>query len=372
LKDKVSLLVRNVCNNDPRVLKEAESLSKHYAVSVLALGSSGFKEEEQKKGFKIFRFGRNSALGRLFFSFGVISHLIKTKPKVIHANDLDTLLEAKIAGLFSSSKVVFDSHELFNETLLISPLSCLSRFYWIILEHALIRSTDLVITVSEPIASRLQEKYSLSKKPTVIYNVRNPEFTNSKVVSKINNLKSKASVVLYAGNYTESRKPSFYLMFSALSIIPKKERPFFVVLGFQPNEEMKKKIEDLSVVSNVVFFDKQKLPAMFSSIRAADAAFVALSNNCRNNFLAAPNKLFDYLSCNTPVISPNYPALRKIVDETVCGELFEDDPASLSECIKKAVKGDYSQGLKHAREKYNWNNESKKLFSAYSSLLPCS
>jgi len=95
-----------------------------------------------------------------------------------------------------------------------------------------------------------------------------------------------------------------------------------------------------------------------------------------NYFESLPVKMFEYMSAGIPVIASNFPLWKEIVEGNKCGICI--DPQSPEE-IAKAVeyllnnpeiaKQMGENGRKVVEEKYNWENEGKKLLEVYSILV---
>jgi len=95
-----------------------------------------------------------------------------------------------------------------------------------------------------------------------------------------------------------------------------------------------------------------------------------------NHTDSQPNKLFEYMSANLPIIASNFPLWKEIIEGNQCGICV--DPLNLEE-ISNAIKWIHENPTKAAEmgkngyravvDKYNWDFESKKLLNLYSHLL---
>ena len=94
-----------------------------------------------------------------------------------------------------------------------------------------------------------------------------------------------------------------------------------------------------------------------------------------NHLESQPNKLFEYLESKTPIIISNFPVWKKFIDNHNCG--LTVDPTNPQE-IGLALDKLFSSlnlnemgeiGYKTIIEKYNWENESKKLIELYNNIL---
>ena len=90
------------------------------------------------------------------------------RPDAVHANDVATLIPGYFAARLSRAKLVYDTHEY---AVGVPYRKAVWAWLAATIERLLIRRCDAVITVSDGIADRLQARYSLRERPTVVRNV---------------------------------------------------------------------------------------------------------------------------------------------------------------------------------------------------------
>jgi len=92
---------------------------------------------------------------------------------------------------------------------------------------------------------------------------------------------------------------------------------------------------------------------------------ISLEENLGLNYrYALPNKLFDYIQAEIPVIVSDLPLFNKMLTRFKVGEILKKrDPKSLSSLIEYILSNNesYIKPLKEASNFYNWNNEKKVL-----------
>jgi len=159
---KVLHVVLNQVSNDPRVLKEAESLGKNgYQVTVLGVQNDAgdLSTLEEYPFFKICRIKLSTKklpkvrfvqyVKYIEYLFRAVLFAREYSPAIIHCHDLNTLL----VGVLSHARRVYDTHEFHRgrnaQTRLVNLLNGL-------MENLLAKRADIIITVNEEIASRLQ------------------------------------------------------------------------------------------------------------------------------------------------------------------------------------------------------------------------
>jgi glycosyltransferase involved in cell wall biosynthesis len=105
----------------------------------------------------------------------------------------------------------------------------------------------------------------------------------------------------------------------------------------------------------------------------ADVGVVGMENTCLNHYLSLPNKLFEYLTAGVPVIVPDFPEMRRVVDNYhQCGWSWSDDTEGLAALIRRLspdeVKAKKQHALEAARD-LSWEKEEQTLLRLYQTLL---
>ena len=76
-----------------------------------------------------------------------------------------------------------------------------------------------------------------------------------------------------------------------------------------------------------------------AAARGADAGIWTFPALCRNFTFALPNKIFEYLAADLPVLVAHYPEAKRLVLESEVGLTFDPyDPHSIAESINRLVQ----------------------------------
>ena len=358
---RIIISVTNDLVTDQRVGKTCELLSET-GYDVLLVG------RKLKKSFSIQRNYRTKRF-RLLFNKGILFYteynirlflfLLFTKKDMLFSNDLDTLLPNYIIGKLQNKKLVFDSHELFSEIPELVNKQQVKKV-WLFLEKTIIPKLQNVITVSDSIKNHYHNLYGISA--IVIRNIPKIEHINQK------NFEIDAEgkkVILYQGSVNIGR--GIELMIDTMALL---DEYLFIVIGDGDIiAQLKEKVSNLSLHNKVKFIGK-KTPNELKKLTPNATIGMSLEEDLGLNYrYALPNKIFDYLHANVPVIVADLPEMRSLIKKHPIGEILtERTPKTLAKTIINMTNISYEKELKTAKKELNWSKEKEKLISIFSKL----
>lgn len=125
---------------------------------------------------------------------------------------------------------------------------------------------------------------------------------------------------------------------------------------------------------NIRFAQPVAMRELIDAARTADVGIVSYIPSNLNNYLASPNKLFEYINAGLPVAASDIPFLRRTICDNDIGVVFDPkDPHSIARSLNQITR---TKELRRHRKmivtaalKYNWQTEEKKLLHAYARLL---
>ena len=358
---RILISVTNDLTTDQRVEKTCEVLSE-IGYDVLLVGRKLKKSLPIQRNYKTIRFRLLFNKGFLFyaeFNIRLFIFLLFTKKDLLFSNDLDTLLPNYIIGKLQNKKLVFDSHELFSEIPELVNKQQVKNV-WLFLEKTIIPKLQNVITVSDSIKNHYHNLYGISA--IVIRNI--PKI--KKISQKNFEIDAEGKkVILYQGSVNIGR--GIELMIDTMALL---DEYLFIVIGDGDIlEQLKEKVSNLSLHDKVKFIGK-KTPEELKELTPNATIGMSLEEDLGLNYrYALPNKIFDYLHANVPVIVADLPEMRSLIKKHPIGEILtERTPKTLAKIIIYMTNISYEKELKTAKKELNWSKEKEKLISIFSKL----
>ena len=353
---RILISVTNDLTTDQRVEKTCEVLSE-IGYDVLLVGRKLKKSLPIQRNYKTIRFRLLFNKGFLFYAEFNIRLFIKKN--LLFSNDLDTLLPNYIIGKLQNKKLVFDSHELFSEIPELVNKQQVKNV-WLFLEKTIIPKLQNVITVSDSIKNHYHNLYGISA--IVIRNI--PKI--KKISQRNFEIDAKGKkVILYQGSVNIGR--GIELMIDTMTLL---DEYLFIVIGDGDIlEQLNEKVSNLSLHNKVKFLGK-KTPEELKELTPNATIGMSLEEDLGLNYrYALPNKIFDYLHANVPVIVADLPEMRSLIKKHPIGEiLIERTPKTLAKTIINMTNISYEKELKTAKKELNWSKEKEKLISIFSKL----
>ena len=372
------MIVHNDVRHDSRVLKEANTLTQHgYKIIVLgiSLGKVALPEYEEYNGFTIVRITPKLFRGWLPGRFGMLLPLMpmfptmslrlrQIKAKVYHANDFTALFQMILSGMWNSP-LVYDSHELFFDR----PLIGIPRpLEWMIkalrpLEKPMAKRALKVMTVSDSIADQMAKAMQIPR-PIVLRNA--VELRTLGETEYPYETEGKRSIV-HTGNLFPGRR--LHELVTALTHLP--DDIVLILMGRGPLEKpLFQLANDLGIRDRMSIMPPVAPQNVVPTASQADAAAILTMTEGMNNNFALPNKLFEAIAGELPVITGPNVEISKVVRHYDIGEICDaHDPQSIARAIETVLdptnRNRFQTNAKKAREELNWEQEEKKLLAVY-------
>ncbi|MFH1547235.1 MAG: glycosyltransferase [bacterium] len=371
---KVINILFNDFTNDNRVMKECRTLKNNgYKVELVATHfDNSLPEEEKVEGITVKRVnvGRIKFLTLNLFLFWVHIVLKYKNQKMFHCNDLYGLPPAWFIKTFLNKevKIVYDCHEHETEAQIYIGNTLL---HWAakVSERAMIYSTDKVIVVSESIADDYVKMYGIERPELVMNCPQYKNYKNTDYLRKEFNIPKDHMILFYVGIYKQGR--GLENLIELFSEARKKNKKISLVLLTWGDDtgllhELIKRSPD------VYWHDRAPLDVFMNYVASADWGVLLLENISKNNDFALPNKLFDYIMAQLPVIVSDLKEMSRFVKENKVGYVVNsDDDKEVIEVLSKVsrkTKMSFLSNIEITRKKYNWEEQEETLLKLYKSI----
>ena len=360
---KIIVTVTNDLIADNRMHKVCETLvNKGYAVTLLGRKlphslpvNRKYKTKRLKLWFK---------KGILFYAeynLRLFLYLLFNQYEVYYAVDLDTILPNLFITKAKRKPLIYDAHEYFPEVPEVVKRKRVKRI-WQKIEQFSVPKADAVITVSNGIAEIFRKKYKVDVQ--VVRNV--PKSYTCKAG------KSEIPVIIYQGSVNVHR--GVEQLVQAMKYLPQNVQLWIIGDG-DVMDVVKSLVEIENAGDRITLYGKipfDKLPEYTCKAWVG----VSIEENVGESYrLALPNKLFDYIQAEVPVLVSNLPEMKKIVEEYKVGEvLHSHQPHIIAETLKSmlfdvAKRKEYYVHLAKAKQELTWENEQKILLNELSRIL---
>jgi len=402
------MLVKNTFTHDARVWREARTLQiAGHQVQVVALLAPNLPEHEiSPEGIQIDRVSRGPGaklrgvsdptrvaaqpskrrglINRLavkvvklgartrlssFVQGGIDDRMekevLKFKPDVIHAHDLDTLeLGCKLKAELDIP-LVYDSHEIATDR---NHHNQSQKIRAEKKETNLINNANVIIMVSHGCAQFTSGKYRIAL-PTVIMNT--PDFDPAKL--QIRDLRQEFNIP--ATNFVLVHQGSLQMnrgIEQTIEAIKQVPNVTYVIIGYgQHRPFLENYVEQAGLSEKVKFFGPVPADQLIEWAASADIGICTILGKTKSYLYSMPNKLFEYTMAGLPVITSNYPDMGTFVTENRMGITCDpESPASIADAIHvltadPKLREELADGAKVARDAFNWQHEQKKLLAIY-------
>jgi len=287
--------------------------------------------------------------------------LLFNKSNLLYANDLDTLLANYLISRIKSTKLIYDSHELFCEVpeLLDNPKK---RQVWKKIEQWIFPKLSSVITVNKSIASIYEKEYH--KK---LYVVRNIPITRTNIQLKTRKElglpKDKKVIILQGAGINIQRGAE-----EAVEAMQWVENALLLIVGSgDVIGILKQMVSDLKLKDKVIITGKVPYEQLAQYTHIADLGLSLDKDTNLNYRYSLPNKLFDYIHANVPVMVSPLVEISRIVNDYQIGCIInKHEPKHIAEKINEAFEHtdtylQWKKNLITAKEALSWEKEEQIL-----------
>lgn len=357
---------------DTRIrVKEVATLARRWPGQVALYVQDGLGDEEDAhNGFQINDTGPRpkGRLSRMTLgAFRMYRAIRRARPRIAHFHDPELLPWAVLLRL-SGIMVIYDVHEDL-------PAAVLSKPY---IPTWLRRPVSLFVRVIEGSAARFMTA-NVPATPSIALNFDKyrPEMVqNYPLLAELQSDQAMRGDDLpphfaYVGGITTIRSAAE--MVAALELMH--DSNVRLQMMGTANVQLIEKLEKITGWQRVVshgWADRPTVSTILGRCRAGLVLYYPEPNHVR----AQPNKMFEYMAAELPVIASDFPLWREIVEGAGCGLLVDpQDTQAIAYAMQwildnpdeAAAMG--RRGRAAVEERFNWEAESEKLVALYRRLM---
>ena len=381
--ENICILLNGSVKYDQRVIKTIRSLSDLYFIDLFYVNGDnndsdifgprvqlfGVHDSEYSNMFK--KFLRNSLF---FFEFNFFIKSVKksaSKYNYIWCNDLPTLFPGYKLSKFYNCKLIYDSHEIFVETLnQFFPLKRrvhhsirlkIMKFCGKRLERALIHKIDSFVTVNSSLRDYFLKEYNYKKNIHVVYNYpsRLIFFKNKNDIRKQLDIEKKDFVFIFQGTLNHGR--GLVKMVKAFSLVDDNSIKLLVAGGGHLFSELNDFIINNKLENKIKMLGRVHSQQLFHYTTSSDCGINLIDDiNLSKKFTTA-TKMFEYFQAGIPVLCTNIKENEKILSKYNAGLLTDNSVINIKKkIIEMSRTKDYVKfklKSKEASKEYSWENQ---------------
>lgn len=368
-KKRAIVSVTNDLCTDQRVNKVCNFLHQHdFKVTLVGrkLKKSLEVTDRPYKTKRFHLFFNKKAFFYANYNIRLFWYLLFHKFDLLVSNDLDTLPANYLASrIKSSTRLVYDSHELFTEVPELTSRPKV-RNVWLGIEKKIFPKLETVITVNPSIAEIYSKRYGLS-----LFVVRNvsplwhPENIKSK--QQLGLPDDKKIIILQGSGINVDRGGE-----EAVLAMNHLENTLLLFVGSgDVIPQLKNLVKENKLTSKVKFVDRLPYREMMNYTFHADIGLSLDKNTNPNYQFSLPNKVFDYIHTTTPIVCSNLIEIKRIIEKYDVGRIIPShSPKAIAETISSIISNEdllhqLKENCKKAAEFENWENETAVLKKIY-------
>ncbi len=368
-KNRAIVSVTNDLYTDQRVHKICLFLEEQ-GYQVLLLGrkrkSSLPLESRLYKTKRMNLFFDKGAMFYAEYNLRLFLFLFFKKGNLFVSNDLDTLLANYCASILKlKTRLVYDSHEYFTEVPELVNRPKIQRV-WEKIEERIFPKLETIYTVNSSISELYKHKYN--KDLFVVRNISmlwKPETLKSK--EELNIPLDKKIIILQGAGINIDRGAEEAV--EAMKLI---ENAILLFVGDgDVIPYLKKYVEENNLTNKVIFIGRKPYLEMMNYTFHADLGLTldkATNINYKNSL---PNKVFDYIHTETPIVATPIYEVKRIIEKYNVGKILEDfNSKNLASLINSILSNELllkelKANCKIARDFENWEKEKEVLKQIY-------
>lgn len=343
---------------------------KGFAVTLVGrcYGDSPKMKERLYKTHRMRLLFRKGPLFYAEYQFRLLLYLLFHKCDLLVANDLDTLLPNYLVSKWRKKELIYDSHEYFcgEITVVNNPIA---HKVWSRIERYCFPKLKTVITVSQSIVDQYEKEYGI--RPYLVRNIPPAAtFPVTETRKSLHMPTDKTVLLLQGGGINEGRGGEEIVQ--SMQYLP--DYHLFIVGEGTVVPQLKQMSKQLGFEDRITFQPRQTPEKLFNYTTLADIGLCMDKDVSLNAHFSLPNKIFEYIKANTPMIFSNLPERARIIQHYQIGIVAEEvTPKAIADAVKQlsdpATLSRCRENCKTAAKELTWENEEKVLEEVYRPFL---
>lgn len=296
---------------------------------------------------------------------------------LVHAHDFLVISCARSAVEIAGDserrpRLVYDAHEYVRG---LSDLPPALQRVNVAIEQENVKAADAILTVSPVLADRLQQDQALTERPGLVLNAplaSAADETSPLSVREAAGVAEGVPLMVYGGAVKAARGIK-----TVVEALPLLQGVHLAIVVSTPEagevKDLLREAERLHCAHRVHLVPYVEHDQVINYLRTADIGVHPLLRS-GNAELAWPNKIFEYLHAQIPMVVSDMPSMSALVTQHGWGEVFPaGDRQGFAAAVRRVLErpGDYRAALsdRTALERFSWEEQGRRLVEAYDRLL---
>ena len=303
------------------------------------------------------------------FQIRLFLYLLFHRADLLFANDLDTLFPNFIISKLKAMPIIYDSHEYFTGVpeLMETPVK---RKIWKGLEKLLIPKLKYLFTVNDSIAKLYIDEFGIDVK--VMRNLPMKKALPAKATRESLGLPADKNILLLQGAGININRG----VEEAIEAMAHLDNCLLLIIGSgDAIESLKKLAQELKLTEKVKFMGKIPFEELMQYTIQADIGLTLDKDTNINYRFSLPNKIFDYIQAELPVLASPLVEVKRIIDDYKVGICIKShNPEEIADKINfmlsdKSQLNTWKTNAAKAKKVLNWENEKGVLIKVVQNLI---
>ncbi|MCS6988830.1 MAG: hypothetical protein NZM06_04865 [Chloroherpetonaceae bacterium] len=294
--------------------------------------------------------------------FALLPLALRIEANFYCAEDVFSLPVAALLARLNRARLFYDSRELYFAIGALSNKKA-KQAIWSFLEELFI-SDAKVFATGEMDCQLLRSRYKIPLPATIRNYPRRLSIPRNSSLRERLNLSPDQILLLYQGMMGEGR--GIFKMLDAIEALP--ETFALAMLGDGVLlERTRAEIKRRHLSARAFALGSEPHQSLLRYTASADIGLALIEPISKSYELALPNKLFEYILCETPPVVSALPAMTPIVERYKVGVATELSVPKIVEAILRVSESlsFYRANCRQAREVLNWETQSEKVRSLF-------